>query len=76
MYDGYVGISVAQKHFSIHFHSEEQILQMKQELRNCRYGKQCVKIQYNDEASITLVKKYVMAYMHSLRLHCQSKEPL
>ena len=39
MYDGYVAISAAKNHYSIHFHDENYLLEMKKVLPNCGFGK-------------------------------------
>lgn len=65
MYDGYVGISAAKNHYSIHFHDESYILNMKKDLPNCGFGKRCINIKYGDEQSISVVKQNVMDYLNS-----------
>ena len=56
MYDGYVAISVAKMHYSIHFCDENHILNMKKVLQNCSFGKRCINIKYDDEQSIAIIK--------------------
>lgn len=65
MYDGYVGISNAKKHYSIHFHDEEYISNMKKSLPSCGFGKRCINIKYGDEQSISVVKQNVKDYFNS-----------
>lgn len=65
MYDGYVGISAAQKHYSIHFHDEKYISNMKKSLPGCGFGKRCINIKYGDEQSISVVKQNVRDYFNS-----------
>lgn len=48
MYDGYVAISAAKKHYSIHFHDEKYILNLKKALPNCGFGKRCINVKYID----------------------------
>ena len=48
MYDGYVAVSAAKKHYSIHFHDGNYISKMKEELPNCTFGKRCINIKYGD----------------------------
>lgn len=66
MYDGYVAISAAKKHYSIHFHDENYILNMKKTLLNCSFGKKCINVKYGDEQSIVIVKQNVKDYFNSI----------
>lgn len=65
MYDGYVAISVAKKHYSIHFHDENYILRLKEELTNCNFGRKCINIKYGDEHAFSVVKQNVSEYLNS-----------
>lgn len=66
MYDGYVAISAAKKHYSIHFHDEDYILKLKKALPNCSFGKKCINIKYGDEQSLSVVKQNVKDYFNSI----------
>lgn len=66
MYDGYVAISAAKKHYSIHFYDENYLLNMKKVLPNCSFGKRCINIKYGDEQSISAVKQNVKDYFNSI----------
>jgi len=66
MYNGYVAISAAKKHYSIHFHDESYITRMKEELPNCTFGKRCINVKYGDEYAISIVKQYVSQYLNSI----------
>lgn len=66
MYDGYVAISAADKHYSIHFYDENYILSLKKVLPNCRFGKRCINIKYGDEQSIFIVKQNVKDYLNGV----------
>lgn len=66
MYDGYIAISAAKKHYSIHFHDEDYILNLKKVLTNCSFGKRCVNIKYGDEQPVSLVKQSVKDYFGSI----------
>lgn len=65
MYEGYVAVSAAKKHYSIHFHDENYIVKLKQELPNCTFGKRCINVKYDDEAVINIVKQNVSEYLNS-----------
>jgi len=65
MYDGYVAISAAKKHYSIHFHDENYLLNMKKVLPNCGFGKRCINVKYGDEQSIFVIKQNVKDYFNS-----------
>lgn len=66
MYDGYVGISAAKKHYSIHFHDENYISRLKDELPYCTFGKRCINVKYGDEYAISVVKQNVIQYLKSI----------
>jgi Domain of unknown function (DU1801). len=67
MYDGYVAISPAKKHYSIHFLDEEFILNLKKDLPKCTFGKRCINIKYDDEQAISVVKEYVKVYFARIK---------
>lgn len=66
MYDGYVAISAAKKHYSIHFYDEDYIISLKKILPNCSFGKRCINIKYGDEQSISVVKQNVKNYFNGI----------
>jgi uncharacterized protein YdhG (YjbR/CyaY superfamily) len=67
MYDGYVAVSAAKKHYSIHFHDENYISKLKEALPSCTFGKRCINIKYGDENAISIVKKNVSEYLNNIR---------
>ena len=66
MYDGYVAISAAKKHYSIHFHDESYLLKLKDRLPNGKFGKRCINIKYGDEETISVVKQTIKEYFSHL----------
>ena len=66
MYDGYVGVSAAKKHYSVHFHDENYLQKMKKVLPNCSFGKRCINVRYGDDQTILVVKQNVKDYFSSL----------
>jgi len=66
MYDGYVAVSAAKKHYSIHFHDENYLSKMKEVLPNCTFGKRCINVKYGDEHTISVVKQNVSKYLESI----------
>ena len=66
MYNGYVAVSAAKKHFSIHFHDEDYLFKLKTALPNCTLGKRCVNIKYEDDNSTIIVKQHVVKYFGML----------
>lgn len=66
MYDGYVGVSPAKKHYSIHFHNEDYISHLKNVLPGCSFGRKCINIKYGDEQAITVVKQSVKNYFNDI----------
>lgn len=57
--EGYVAISAATRHFSIHFDNEAVVRELSRELPACRAGKRCINIGYDDDASYAAVKAVV-----------------
>lgn len=66
MYDGYVAVSGAKKHFSIHFHDERYIEELKAKLSGCSFGKKCINIKYGDEFAFSETKQIVKKYFSSV----------
>jgi len=62
MYDGYVAVSAAKAHYSIHFHDEECLINLSKTLPDCTFGKKCINIRYDDEKSATLVMESAKNY--------------
>lgn len=67
MNEGYVAISAAKKHFSIHFSEEAFVLELKELLPACKYGKQCINIGYGDEESFQVVKEKVADFLEKIK---------
>ena len=59
MYEGYVAISAAKAHFSIHFSDEEFLNRLSDRLPACKKGKRCININYGDEVSLHAVEKSI-----------------
>lgn len=51
MQEGYVGISAAKNHVSVHFSDENFVTVLHERLPGCKRGKRCINICYNDNAS-------------------------
>ena len=66
MYDGYVAISASKNHYSIHFHDENYINNMKIALPNCKFGRRCINIKYGDGQTLSVVKENVKHYFNSI----------
>lgn len=65
--DGYVGVSAAKGHFSIHFSSEEFVDHLAELLPSCKRGKQCINIKYGDEQSLCIVKESIHDFLKRCR---------
>ena len=63
MYEGYVAISAAKAHFSIHFSDEEFLNRLAESLPACKKGKRCINIKYGDESSLRAVEASIHAFM-------------
>ena len=63
MYEGYVAVSAAKNHFSIHFSDEAFLNHLAESLPNCKKGKRCINIKYGDESSLRAVEASIHAFM-------------
>lgn len=63
MKDGYVAISAAKNHFSIHFSNEEFVNCLAESLPTCKKGKRCINIKYGDELSFHRVEKSISDFL-------------
>jgi hypothetical protein len=62
IYNGYVAISAAKSHYSVHFHDEERLVDLSGKMPNCTFGKRCVSVKYGDEKSAAIVKQGIKDY--------------
>lgn len=63
MKEGYVAISAAKNHFSIHFSNEEFVNRLAESLPACKKGKRCINIQYGDEPSLHRVEESISDFL-------------
>ena len=63
MYEGYVAVSVAKSHFSIHFSDEEFLNRLAESLPTCKKGKRCINIKYGDEQSLHAVEERISDFL-------------
>lgn len=62
MNEGYVAISAAKNHFSIHFSDEDLVQKLDAELPRCKSGKRCINISYQDTESYKYVLEAVKSF--------------
>ena len=67
LYDGYVAVSAAKNHFSIHFSDEEFLNCLAESLPACKKGKQCINIKYGDEQSLRAVEERISDFLKIYR---------
>lgn len=67
MYEGYVAVSAAKSHFSIHFSDEAFLNRLAESLPACKKGKRCVNIPYGDEASLRAVEERIGDFLRFYR---------
>ena len=68
MYEGYVAISAAKAHFSIHHFSDEEFLnRLAERLPACKKGKRCINIKYGDEKSLYAVEESISDFLKIYR---------
>ena len=63
MYEGYVAVSAAKNHFSIHFSNEEFLNHLADSLPACKKGKRCINVLYGDEASLHAVEASIRDFL-------------
>ena len=63
MKDGYVAISAAKNHFSIHFSDEAFLNRLAESLPACKKGKRCINIKYGDESSLRAVEASIRDFL-------------
>lgn len=63
MYEGYLGVSAAKSHFSIHFSDEEFLSRLAESLPACKKGKRCINIKYDDESSFCAVEASIRDFL-------------
>ena len=67
MKEGYVAVSAAKNHFSIHFSDEAIVARLANSLPGCKRGKRCINIRYGDDASFMTVKKEISSFLKIMR---------
>ena len=67
MYEGYVAISAAKAHFSIHISDEEFLNRLAESLPACKKGKRCINIKYGDEQSLRAVEESISDFLKIYR---------
>ena len=63
MYEGYVAVSAAKSHFSIHFSDEAVLNRLAESLPACKKGKRCINIQYGDASSLRAVEASIRDFL-------------
>lgn len=63
MNEGYIGMSIAKKHFSIHFSNEEFVRNLDKKCINCKTGKRCINIPYHNEEAYDIVKESIKEFL-------------
>ena len=67
MYEGYVAVSAAKDHFSIHFSDEAFLNRLAEGLPACKKGKRCINIPYGDDASLRAVEERIGDFLNLYR---------
>ena len=63
MNEGYVAVSAAKSHFSVHFSDEAFLNRLAESLPACKKGKRCINIKYGDEASLHAVEASIRDFL-------------
>lgn len=66
MNEGYVAISAAKNHFSIHFSDEYFVAKLSKKLPSCKSGKRCISIKYGDDKTFKKIKGYVKEFFKTV----------
>ena len=67
MNEGYVAVSAAKNHFSIHFSDEEFLYRLAESLPACKKGKRCINIKYGDKPSLHAVEASISDFLKIYR---------
>lgn len=67
MNEGYVAVSAAKNHFSVHFSDEAFLNRLAERLPACKKGKRCINIKYGDEASLRAVEERIGDFLSLYR---------
>ena len=67
MNEGYVAVSAAKNHFSMHFSDEEFLNRLTDGLPACKKGKRCINIKYGDEQSLRAVEESISNFLKTYR---------
>ena len=59
MREGYVAVSAAKNHISIHFSDEAFLDRLAERLPGCKRGKRCINIPYGEDASLRAVEECI-----------------
>lgn len=73
MYEGYVAVSAAKNHFSVHFSDEAFLNRLSESLPACKRGKRCINIKYGDESSLRAVEAGVRDFL--MTYHFEGRTP-
>ena len=65
--EGYVAVSAAKNHFSVHFSDEAFLNRLAEGLPACKKGKRCINIPYGDEASLHAVEERISDFLKIYR---------
>jgi uncharacterized protein YdhG (YjbR/CyaY superfamily) len=66
MYEGYVAVSAAKNHVTVHFLDESYLDELKKELPGLSFGKKCINVKYGDEHSFSVVMQKAKKYFSSI----------
>lgn len=66
MSEGYIAISAAKNHFSIHFSDEEYVKNLSKSIPSCKAGKRCINIKYGDDKSFQRVRESAMEFLNKM----------
>lgn len=67
MNKGYVAVSAAKNHFSIHFSDEAFLNHLAESLPTCKKGKRCINIKYGDTQSLYAVEESISDFLKIYR---------
>ena len=67
MNEGYVAVSAAKNHVSVHFSDEAFLNRLADSLPGCKKGKRCINIPYGDEAFLRTVEESIGDFLNLYR---------
>lgn len=64
MKQGYVAVSAAKSHYSVHFSSEQALAELISSTTHCKSGKRCINIPYGKDSDLAIIEDYIVRFLN------------